>query len=141
MKSFIRPNGYFKFKIFLENSHTQFLKFIICGLINFFCSYLIYLFLLIFVHYQIAFLLSFISGILISSCLNISFTFSQKMSRKLFIQLCTLYLVQYIFSFFLLWFFVNVFCCNQRMAPFILVIVCAPINFLLNRKIILGSYL
>ena len=117
---------------------NRFLFFIICGIINTGTTYLIYLLLLTSFHYQIAYLTSYIFGIILSYLLNLFLVFKEKSTIRKFFQYPFIYLAQYIIGTVLLYFFVKFMRFPEKIAPLTVSIVLIPATYMMN-KIVLAK--
>jgi len=118
--------------------NSEFLRFVISGAINTGSSYLLYLLLLLFLPYSIAYTLSYFSGIVLSYYLNSRFVFHQALDWKKAVQYPLVYAVQYLASFLLLTLFVQVLHISDVIAPILVVLASIPLTFSLSRRIIKG---
>jgi len=118
--------------------NLEFNRFIIVGVVNTLLSYIIYVFLVYFLSYPVAYTMAYISGIFISYCLNSTFVFKREIRLIKALQYPVVYLVQYVLGMLLLYFLVEACNINQLIAPIIVVLVTVPITFILSRFIIKG---
>ena len=115
---------------------NRFVFFIICGIINTGTTYLIYLLLLIYFHYQIAYLTSYISGIILSYFLNLFIVFKEKSTFRKFLQYPFIYLIQYVIGTVLLYFFVKFVHFPEEIAPLTVSIALIPVTYMMNKIIL-----
>ena len=111
-------------------------KFVIAGGINTFISYIVYLILIHFTTYKIAYTIAFMFGIMISYLLNLLYVFEKKHSLKKIVRYGFIYLFQYVFGFFLLTFLVCFIKINQMIAPILVTISSIPITYLLTQRVL-----
>lgn len=116
--------------------NAEFLRFIFFGGINTLLGYVIYLVLLLFFAYQIAYTGSYLIGILISYCFNTKFVFKTNYAWGKMLIYPLSYLTQYFLSMFLLYLFVEVVGVSKLFAPIIVMTIVFPISFILSRFII-----
>jgi putative flippase GtrA len=116
--------------------NAEFIKFILVGLTSTVLTYLIYLLLLQALHYQIAYAIAYIIGIVYSYFANSKFTFKERLKIKKFIAYPIVYVVQYSLCVALLYLFISVFGMHKALAPLLVIIVTTPITFIFSRYII-----
>ena len=107
--------------------------FILGGGINTGVTYLIYLGLNIFFTYQIAYLLSYVIGVIFAYWFNSKFVFRVILSWRSFYSYPTVYIIQYFISAIFLEGFIRVFKIKTSFAPLVLAISMIPICYLTNR--------
>ena len=118
--------------------NKRFLSFIIFGGLNTAITYLLYLFLSSFLHHQIAYFISYASGILLAYTLNLIFVFNARSSFKKIIRYPFIYLIQYFLGAGLLYVFLIELELPNIIAPLLVAVLLLPISYLMN-KIILTS--
>lgn len=111
----------------------QFFKFILGGGLNTVLSYLLYVFLLNHLNYQLAYTLAYIAGIVISYFLNTFIVFRQKASLVKFIIFPLIYFVQYCIGILLLWLFVQQLNFSPKLAMILVALICMPFTFILSK--------
>ena len=113
------------------------IKFLLTGTLNSLFTYLIYIFLLnISFHYQFAFIISWLVGLIFTFYLNIKFVFInfyKGKKKKMFIKFFILSLVQLVFSLFLLDFLIKNLDFNQKFAPLIILFLFYILKFLVSK--------
>lgn len=109
------------------------LRFLIVGGINTLLTYLVYLILLNFTGYALAFTASFAIGILFAFVGYSLFVFRSALQWHKLIQYPLIYGVQYILGLLFLSVLIKSFKIDDRIAPIINVAVLTPITFMLNR--------
>ncbi|MWJ33253.1 GtrA family protein [Saccharibacillus sp. WB 17] len=117
-------------------TNKEFLRFLISGGLNTLATYIIYLILLNFLDYRVAYTISYVCGIFISYGLNVKFVFKTNVTFKSFIQFPIVYLVQYAINLLLLYVLVDYLYISEIIVPIISVIVTIPLSFLLSKFII-----
>jgi len=115
---------------------SEFVKFIFVGGINTLSTYLIYLILILFLQYQIAFTLAYLSGIIISFFLNSKVVFRVEISLKKFFRYPSVYVIQYLMNLLLLYISVDILFINKQVAPLIAIIITLPVTFTISRFIL-----
>ncbi|MCG7407930.1 GtrA family protein [Paenibacillus sp. ACRRX] len=116
--------------------NKEFFKFLVVGIINTACTYLIYLLLLNAFSYTVSYTISYISGILISYLLNSYYVFKEKLNYKKMIQFPLVYVVQYLLNAVLLYVLVDNSKLEKEYAPLIVIILSIPITYILSKLII-----
>ncbi|MNW45059.1 GtrA-like protein [compost metagenome] len=119
--------------------NKEFIKFVISGVLNTVATYLIYLMLLVFLEYSLAYTVSYLSGIFISYYLNTLFVFKEKISFKTFLKYPIVYVVQYTINLIMIFVLVEHLGLSEQLVPLIVVIITIPITFLLSKLIIRGN--
>jgi putative flippase GtrA len=114
-------------------------RFLVAGGLNTMLTYLIYLMLLNFVGYLMAFSLTFVIGVFLAYFLNTAFVFKTNFSLSKIFRYPLIYFVQYIIGMILVIFLVDILLIDKRIAPLVNVIVLTPITFLLNRWILTNN--
>ncbi|GAF68111.1 unnamed protein product, partial [marine sediment metagenome] len=118
-----------------------FVKFVIAGGINTGVTYLIYLFVLLFTSYPVAFTVSYVAGIVIAYPLNSLFVFRVRLSLKKSLQFPIVYLVQYGLNMGLLYLFIDLAGLAEKIAPLLAIVIVVPITFLMIRFVLKGGVL
>ena len=111
-------------------------KFVIAGLINTGLTYLVYLGLLLFLDYRIAYAVSYASGIALAFSLNSIMVFKVNFSFVRMIIYPLIYLSQYIANASLLALFVGKWHIHKEVAPLLAICITMPIIYLLNKFIL-----
>jgi putative flippase GtrA len=113
------------------------LKFLLTGTLNTLFTYLIYIFLLnISFHYQFAFIISWLLGLIFTFYLNIKFVFVylyKGKKKKMFIKFFILSLIQLVFSLLLLDFLIQNLDFNKKVAPLIILFLFYIFKFLVSK--------
>lgn len=115
----------------------QGIYFAFSGVLNTVATYLLYLLLLSFLHYQIAYATSFIVGILFSYALSTRFVFRTTHSLAKFVLFPLVYLISYTAGATVLALLVSRFGVDQRIAPLVSACVTLPLSFILSRLVLL----
>lgn len=116
--------------------NLEFNKFIFFGVVNTALGYVIYVILLLFLAYPVAYTIAYVSGIFLSYYLNSRFVFKREMRLSKAMQYPVVYIVQYVLGISLLYLLVELCEINKVIAPVLIVIVTVPVTFLLSRFII-----
>jgi putative flippase GtrA len=124
----------FDLGVFLKSElRQQFTRFLQVGVLNTVCTYLLYLALIPVVPYVIAYLISFVVGVLISAWLNARYSFTSHLTVGTLVRFTIIYMVSFALSVQLLMFFVEIMEINPKIAPLIVLAVFTPLNFLASR--------
>lgn len=124
-------------KLFLDRFLTSKpIRFLLMGGINTATTYLVYLLLATFVHYQIAYVISYIAGIAFSYFLNAKFVFSVSLNRRGLFLFPLVYGFQYLVGFAAMFFLVEKMNVDHRIAPIIVTIVTIPVTYCLSKWIL-----
>ena len=116
--------------------HGEFARFLLAGALNTLLSYLLYLFLLQFLDYLLAYSVVYSLGILFSYFLNVNFVFKKRASFVSFIKFPVVYLIQYCLGVGVLWLFVDRVGTAPAVAMIGVVVVTIPVTFLVSRFIL-----
>ncbi len=124
-----------RIKAFLS---LPFVKFVIAGGINTGITYLIYLFVLLFASYPVAFTVSYVAGIAIAYLLNSLFVFRVRLTLKKILRFPIVYLVQYGLNMGLLYLFIDLAGMAEEIAPLLAIAIVVPITFVMSRFVLKG---
>lgn len=116
--------------------NRNFLKYLMVGALNTGLTYGLYLILLNFLSYRIAYTLAYVAGILSSYLLNSFFVFNVKVSYGKFFLYPVVYLVHYFFSLLLLMFLVGEGGIGEMVAPVIVIFFGVPLTYGLSKIIL-----
>lgn len=116
----------------------QFSRFLISGAVNTVVTYLIYVGIVWFLPYTVAYTVTTILGIFISYVLNATFVFRRKLALSAAVQYPFVYLAQYVVGLVLLYVLVEKAGMSKFFAPLLLVVVTVPLTYLLSRYVISG---
>ena len=114
------------------------IKFIFFGALNTAVTYLIYIVLSWYVHYQVAYFIAYASGIALAYLLNIRFVFKEKSSVKKVLGYPLVYAIQYFLGAGLMYIFLTVFSLPNTLSPLIVTALLIPIAYYMNKKILVG---
>ena len=117
---------------------SDFSRFLFVGSINTVVTYLVYLFFLSLMSYQLAYSFTYLLGIYFSYYLNCRLVFHESPRWSSVIQYPLVYAVQYMLGFLLLYGLVALLGVSESVAPLIVIAATVPVTFLLSRRIIRG---
>ena len=112
---------------------AQFTRFLGAGLINTGVGYGVYLILLIWINYQVAYAAAYVVGIAVAYLLNSLFVFRSPIGLRTALTYPLVYVAQYLFGAALLYGMVSWLGIDRRWAALITLALSAPVSFLLNR--------
>jgi putative flippase GtrA len=114
----------------------EFSRFLLCGAVNTAITYLIYVGLVLFLPYLVAYTITTALGILLSYYLNARFVFRQPLRLSAALRYPAVYFMQYVLGLALLYVFVELFHFNKLIAPIFTVFATVPVTFILSRLVI-----
>jgi putative flippase GtrA len=114
----------------------QFARFLISGGVNTVLTYLVYVALVLFLPYPIAYTVTTILGIFVSYVLNARFVFRRKLTLSGALQYPIVYVIQYFLGLFLLYVLVERARMSKFYAPLLIVGATVPVTYLLSRFVI-----
>jgi putative flippase GtrA len=117
----------------------EFARFLISGAVNTVTTYLIYVGLVLFLPYPVAYTITTALGILLSYYLNARFVFRQPLRLSAAVRYPAVYGIQYVLGLGLLYFLVEVGHLSKFIAPVFIVLATVPVTFVLSRLIILRN--
>lgn len=115
--------------------HREFVRFLIVGATNTAFSYVVFLLLYLFLHYQAAYALSYAAGVVLSYFLNVHFVFKTKRSLASFLKFPFVYVVQYGLGALVLGLLVRAGI-DPRLAMIGVIVLTVPITFLASRFVL-----
>lgn len=118
---------------------SEFIRFVITGVINTAASYIIYLLLLVVLSYSAAYTISYAAGIALAYYLNSRFVFGQPLHWKKAAGFPLIYGVQYLLGIAILVLMVEAFRINTAIAPLIVIACTVPFTFVVNRAFLKGK--
>ena len=121
--------------LWMKFTNKQFIKFVIVGIINTTVTYVIYLLIISYINYNIAYSLAYIIGILLSYFLNAKHVFNKKINIRSFLKFPLVYLIQYLLNIILMNFFIIYLNVHINIAPALIIIISVPITFFLSRLV------
>lgn len=118
----------------VRRAHTfEFARFLVVGVINTGVGYGVYLFLLQWIGYELAYAAAYVVGIVFAYLLNSLFVFRSPMRLRTALRYPFVYLAQYLFGSALLYAMVAWLGIDRRWAALFALILSVPVSFLLNR--------
>lgn len=121
----------------INNPHIQrWIRFLVGGGINTAFTYGIYLILMLFIHYQIAYLIAYVTGVIFAYWFNAVIVFKVTLSWKGLCSYPIIYIIQYVISAFLLNIFIETMQVDKIFAPLIIIVLMIPLTYLLNKYIL-----
>lgn len=120
----------------MKNIHGEFARFILVGAVNTLSSYLLYLLLLAFLPYLLAYSLAYCAGIVVSYCLNARFVFRRRFSLAGFLAFPMVYAIQYVLGALLLWLLVDRAGMAPEPAMAGVIAATIPVTFLASRFVL-----
>ena len=117
---------------------NHFFSFLLCGGLNTVVTYLLYLLLSCVVHYQLAYLMAYITGIVLAYGLNLRFVFNEKSSLRKIVSYPIIYGVQYVLGAGLMFLLLRVLGLPNVVAPLIVIVLLLPVSYYLNKKILVS---
>lgn len=124
---------------YIERLDRPFTRFLISGGVNTALTYLIYLALIPFMAYTLAYSASYVAGIVIAYVINTRFVFQARMQARSALLYPLVYVAQYAAGVVLLALLVEVLRVDERIAPAAVIVLTIPLTFFLSRVIIRGS--
>jgi putative flippase GtrA len=117
----------------------RFGRFMLVGGFNTLATYLIYVGLVLFLAYPIAYTATWVLGVFLSYYLNARFVFRTKLSLAAALQYPLVYVAQYFIGLTLLYVLVELAHISKFVAPIIIVFVSVPLTYVLSRRVIGGE--
>ncbi|MFO1305809.1 MAG: GtrA family protein [Burkholderiales bacterium] len=114
-------------------------RFLLAGVFNTALTYAIYVLLLRFVPYAVAFTLAYVMGILVSYALNARFVFRRQASWKSFVRFPFVYVAQYLAGLLLVSLLVEWLSVPAWLAPVAALAVTIPLTYVLSRAVFSGA--
>lgn len=121
-----------------DRARRPFLRFLLSGGINTVLTYALYLLLMLFMPYWLAYSASFAAGIGLAYTLNRLFVFGQHRGALSLLGLPLVYGIQYVVGLLLLWLWVAVAGLDARLGPLVVVAATMPLTFVLTRYLFIG---
>lgn len=118
-------------------TENRIFRFLVTGTLNTIVTFGIYVALKTVFDYQIAYFLSYASGIVFSYLMNALFVFKKRVSLQTFIRFPLVYVVQYISGAVLLELLVHMLGLSVTFAPLFVIVLTLPLTFLLSRFVLL----
>ena len=108
----------------------------LCGGLNTVVTYLLYLLLASVMHYQVAYLIAYTSGIALAYMLNLHLVFNEQSSFRKAVCYPFIYLTQYLLGAGLLYLFVSVLGLSNALAPLLVIVMLLPASYFMNKKVL-----
>ena len=124
---------------YIERLNRPFTRFLISGGVNTALTYLIYLALIPFMAYTLAYSASYVAGIVIAYVINTRFVFQARMQARSALLYPLVYVAQYVAGVVLLALLVEILGVDERIAPAAVIVLTIPLTFVLSRVIIKGG--
>lgn len=115
---------------------NRFFRFLVTGGLNTIATYGLYVALKTLVDYQIAYFLSYVSGIVFAFFLSTLFVFEKRISLRTFVRFPLVYVAQYVLGAGLLGLFVEQFGLSPTFSPLLIIVLTLPGSFFLSRLIL-----
>jgi putative flippase GtrA len=132
IESNARQCSSFAAEVALKVFEPRWLRFLVAGAVNSVVTYVVYLGLLQFVDYRVAYTLSFVLGILFSYWMNAAFVFRKAVSLRTFLSFPLVYLAQYVLGVLLLSVAVEWLGIAPWLAPLLVLAITVPLTFFLS---------
>lgn len=114
----------------------EFVRFLVIGALNTLFTYLVYVGLVLFLTYSLAYTVTYAFGIAVSYYFNARVVFRQKLRLAAALQYPAVYLIQYLLGLVLLYVLVELAHVSKFIAPIFVVLVSVPITYLSSRYVI-----
>lgn len=111
----------------------EFARFLLAGAANTLLTYLLYLFLLEFFAYLLAYSITYCTGIALSYFLNVYLVFKQRASFASFVKFPIVYAIQYGLGVAILWLLVDMAGISPAMAMIGVIVATVPVTFIAIR--------
>jgi putative flippase GtrA len=116
----------------------RFISFVLCGGLNTVVTYLLYLLLASVMHYQVAYLIAYTSGIALAYMLNLHLVFNEQSSFRKVVCYPLIYLTQYLLGAGLLYLFVSMLGLSNALAPLLVIVMLLPVSYFMNKKVLIN---
>lgn len=113
-------------------------RFVLAGGVNTIATYALYLLLLRWLSYPVAYSLTYACGIGLGYLLNVYWVFKKVPSLRTALPYPLTYALNYVLGLGLLWCLVEILMLPKEVAPVIVVIVSVPLMYLVTRAIFQG---
>lgn len=123
---------------FTKDNYKEYTGFLLVGATNTLLTYVLYVFLIAFLSYKLAYSVAYVCGILISYYLNSRVTFQEPVSLAKFIKYPLVYVVQYVLGIVILYICIDLLHMSEWLAPLVVVFINLPVTFVLSKLIIKG---
>lgn len=110
-------------------------RFLISGGLNTAVTYALYLVLLQFLNYRIAYTIAYVAGIVLAFVVNRTFVFRSHRGWRSVVLFPFVYLVQYLAGLTIAVVWIEYFRFPQELAPLAAIVVTLPLTFVLSRAV------
>jgi putative flippase GtrA len=131
----MRPDNH-RYLLLMKFMNKEFFKFLAVGGFNTASTYILYLVAILFIPYQIAYILSYCFGLFLVSVLNVKFVFNKNIGLKNSIKTICVYIIQLALGFILITVCVRYLEIDKKIAPLIIIIALLPFTFLANKFVL-----
>jgi putative flippase GtrA len=114
-------------------AQSRIVRFIISGFINTVLTYLLYLFLLLWLPYPASYSIAYFVGIFISYQLNRLIVFRTHQGVRTILLFPLVYVAQYFFGLLILWIWIDEIGGNAAGGPLVVVIATLPVTYFLTK--------
>ena len=121
---------------YLWKRWREFALFVVFGSLNTLLSTALYLVILLFAPYPVAYTVAYICGIGMSYFLHVNFVFNERPRVASAVRYPIVYVVQYILGMLLLYVLVEIAGLAEWLAPFLIAVMMIPVAYLLSRYVI-----
>jgi len=112
---------------------SSFLRFLISGGVNTAATYAVYLVLLQFIEYKVAYTIAYVFGIVLAFVINRLFVFRTHRGWRSMVLFPFVYLAQYLVSLGVVWVWVERLHLWKEAAPLVAIVITIPMTFVLSR--------
>lgn len=99
-------------------------------------TYALYLLLASFIHYQLAYLVTYVAGIGLAYLVNLRMVFRSRSSGRKMALYPLIYVFQYFLGAALLFIFVDLLHVSSKLAPLLVIGMLFPLSYCLNKKLL-----
>jgi putative flippase GtrA len=114
---------------------SSFARFLISGGFNTAVTYAVYLILLGFMGYKMAYTMAYLLGIALAFVINRLFVFKTHRGWRSLALFPFVYLAQYLVSMAAIWVWVELLHLPKQLAPLIAIVITIPLTFVLSRMV------
>ena len=111
-------------------------RFLVGGTINTFAALAVYYVLQLFLHYQVAYALAWVFGVILSYRINVGYVFKTSHTPAKALAFPLVHVAQYIVGALLLYVLVEKLGAPQEIAPLAVAVLLVPMTFTLTRLIV-----
>jgi putative flippase GtrA len=116
----------------------SFMRFVAAGGANTLVTYIVYLILVRFVNYNVAYILCYATGIAFSYWVNTAIVFKATPSVGKFIIYPVVYVVQFLLAAGVLNIFVGLLQFPKELGPIVVAVITLPVTYVLSRTVLVG---